>query len=286
MSLLEEFLRRVSFLKDVGFQEAPSRYSAFLDWLESQPTTKDILTRLRSATDIEKICQGCGPNHPPNAATPEEIARVGLYFFEFSKEHGQKLPNLFIGLGLLSKWGGSQVNGYLASAIDRYIQPFINFLWVEISKKGEELSPDHVAMFRMNMILSADFAARFPRTSVSVTKLSKEFFALDHSENWFNAANSCRELLKRFTTELYAVLEENMPDDVKSGDVKTLLKRLVTKRHPAGRTKDTLTQLINAVWDHTQCLLHKENTTRSEAMRIYLWSALLISEIYELEQNE
>jgi hypothetical protein len=117
--LLDELLRRISYLKDIGFEEAPPRYSAFLDWLERQPATKDILTRLRNAANIEKICEDCNPHHPPAAATPEDIARVGLYFFEYCKENGKNLPGLFLGLGLTSKWGGSQIDGYFASAIDK-----------------------------------------------------------------------------------------------------------------------------------------------------------------------
>jgi len=284
--VLDELLRRISYLKDIGFEEAPRRYAAFLDWLEGQPTTKEILTRLRKTADIEKICKSCGPRHPPAAATPEEIARVGLHFFEYCKEDGKNLPGLFLGFGLNSKWGGSQINGYFASAIDTYIQPFLNFLVHEIGKKDELLSADDVATFRMSMILSSDFGSRFPITSEALAKLSKEFFALDHSENWFNAANSCRELLKRFSRELYAVLKEDIPVGIKAGDVKALVKYVVAKRYPSGRTKDTLGQLINSVWDHTQCLLHNENATKSEAMRIYLWTALLISEIYGLETSD
>jgi len=93
-----------------------------------------------------------------------------------------------------------------------------------------------------------------------------------------------REQIAASTRPTVATLGENMPDDVKSGDIKALLKHIVSQRYSSGRTKDTLSQLINAVWDHTQCLLHDENATKQEAMRIYLWSALLISEIYELEK--
>jgi hypothetical protein len=249
-TVLDEFLRRCSYLRDIGYQEAPARYSAFLDWLEGQPATKDILNRLRSAADIEAILKDCSPQHAPAAATPEEIARVGLYIFEYCKGDGKNLPRLLLGLGLRSKWGGSQIDGYLASAINKYIQPLVNFLLGELRTKDQQLSADDVATFRTNMILSADFASRFPFTSASLEKLSREFFALEHSENWFNAANSCRELLKKFTKELYAVLGEQMPEGTKSGDIKVLLKHIVSKRYPAGRTKDTLTQLISAVWDH------------------------------------
>jgi len=282
VTILDEIIRRISYLKDIGFQEAPPRYVAFLEWLEKQPATHDILSRLRDATNLEEICRDCGPQQPPNAATPEDIARIGLYFFEFCREKGNDLPGLFIGLGLDSKWGGGHLDGYFASAVDKYIQPFINYLIDEVRKKDEQLSADDVAAFRMNMIFSDDFATRFPGASSQLGKLSKEFFALDHSENWFNASNSCRELLKRFTAELYVVLGESMPDDLKSGDVKNLLKHIVAKRHTSGRTKDTLCELIGSVWDHTQCLLHRTDTTKEEAMRIYLWTALLISEIYEL----
>ena len=169
-----------------------------------------------------------------------------------------------------------------SDGVNKYIQPFINYVVDEVRKKDEQLSADDVATFRMKMIFSDQFAARFPGTSSQLGKLSKEFFALDHSENWFNASNSCRELLKKFTAEIYVVLDESMPDDFKSGDVKNLLRHIATKRHSSGRTKETLCEMISAVWDHTQCLLHRTDTTKEEAMRIYLWTALLISEIYEL----
>ncbi len=282
--MADDLMRRISYLKDIGFQEAPPRYVAFLNWLESQPPTRDVLSRLREVTNLDAICEGCGPHRPPIAATPEDIARVGLYFFEYCRENSKNLPGLFIGFGLDSKWGGNHIDGYFASAIDKYIQPFIGYLVHEVRKKDEQLSAEDVATFRMNMIFSDDFASRFPGVSSHLVKLSKEFFALDHSENWFNASNSCRELLKCFTTELYSVLSESKPDDLTGGDVKGLLKHFVTKRHAAGRTRDTLCNLISAVWEHTQCLLHRTDTTKEEAMRIYMWTALLISEIYELTE--
>ncbi len=183
------------------------------------------------------------------------------------------------------KWGGNQINGYFASAFDKYIEPFIKFFVDAVQRLDQAVYADDVAAFRVNMIFSDDFTTRFPRTSLQLSKISREFHNLDHSENWFNAANSCRELLKCYTTELYEVYNEDMPDQIKAGDVKTLLKNIVSKRYSSGRTKGSLLSLIQSIWDHTQCLLHREETNRDEASRNYLWVTLLISEIYEVVKS-
>ena len=137
---------------------------------------------------------------------------------------------------------------------------------------------------RIGSIWSENFHGQFPGTAALFKKLSEEMFALDASQTWYNASNSCREVLKQFASELTGLLPEGVPREIKGADVKALLRHFVEKRGYDGRLRGTLNDLVGAVWDHVQCVLHKHDTSKEEAMRVYLWTGLLISEVYSLHK--
>jgi hypothetical protein len=78
-----------------------------------------------------------------------------------------------------------------------------------------------------------------------------------------------------------SVLKIDKPEDVKGGDFKGVIRFALSKTMADGRARDALEALIVSSWDYTQTLLHKNTTSRAEALRTYLWTEMVISEIFE-----
>jgi hypothetical protein len=202
----DELKRRISYMQGIGFDDAPARLTGFLEWLESEPATFKILNRLRSETDIETLLKSAGPHQPPKLATPEDVVRIGLYFFEFCKEHAtshNQLPGLLFGIGCQATYGN--FNNHFNLALEKYINPFLKFLQEELHNTPQRLSVDDTIEVRRELILGDEFETKFPNTSRLLKNLSKEMAVFAKSENWFNIANSCRETLKQFSSELLSV---------------------------------------------------------------------------------
>jgi hypothetical protein len=78
--------------------------------------------------------------------------------------------------------------------------------------------------------------------------------------------------------------EYQLPDETKRGDVKTITRCVVQKLYAGGRFGAALATLIASTWDYAQTLTHRAGTTRDEALRLYLWTGLVISEIASLAE--
>jgi len=68
------------------------------------------------------------------------------------------------------------------------------------------------------------------------------------------------------------------------GDVKAITRCVVQKLYGNGRFADGLAMLISSTWDYAQTLTHRPGTTREEALRLYLWTGLVIDEIASLTE--
>ena len=129
-------------------------------------------------------------------------------------------------------------------------------------------------------MLGRAFAERFPATHEHLSRIATEFVRSDAA--WQNIGNSCRQALLEFCTECCAVLDIQLPSETKRGDVKTIARCLVQKLYSNGRFGDALTTLVASTWDYAQTLTHRPATTPDEALRLYLWTGLVINEIANL----
>lgn len=279
-TLPDELKRRIAYLSGTSFLDAPTRLTGFLNWLETEPTTQSILIRLRGQSDINAILQGCGQGIPPKVSEPEDVARVGLFIIERCKENPDtsRLAGLLFNLSC-----DTSLNNFdftFEDAIRKYIDPFLRHLQEEVAAIPERLTLDSAVKLRQDAFLSPDFERRFPETSRLLQNLSKEMMGFVESENWFNIANSCRETLKAFCNELQSVLLIQKPDEIKAGDFKGIIRCALSQRMEKSRSRETLQDVACSVWDYLQTLLHNNATTRAEAMRIYLWTGMVISEVF------
>ena len=275
-TLLDELRRRISYLKGVSFLDAPTRLVGFLDWLESEPVTHSILIRLRELSNVNTLLEGHHPTQPPRVATPEDVARVGLLICEYCKEKPGNLAGLLFDLGCHQH----NFEYSFAVAVEKYIDPFIRYLQEEAAESPQRLSLDDAVKFRQDTLLSPEFESSFTETSQLLRNLSKEMTVFVESENWFNIANSCREALKKFSEELLLSFQIQRPDEFKAGDFKGTIRHALSQRMEKSRGRDALETVACSVWDYVQSLLHNNATTRAEAMRIYLWTGMVIAEVF------
>ena len=55
---LEEFRRRRRLLDDLRFDEARARLSGFLDWIESEPSVKEIVETIERSVPAANLLEG------------------------------------------------------------------------------------------------------------------------------------------------------------------------------------------------------------------------------------
>ena len=114
----------------------------------------------------------------------------------------------------------------------------------------------------------------------------KEMTKTDEDGAWFNIGNLCRETLKAFALELQSISGIPAPEGIKEADVKGILKYLLKQLKGDGRFEETLEKLLVSVWDHAQSVLHRQTSTKSQASRLFLWTALVIYEFAYLIDQE
>ncbi len=85
-----------------------------------------------------------------------------------------------------------------------------------------------------------------------------------------------------FCRECCEVLDVQLTDDTKRGDVKAIVRQLIPAIYSSERFAVALEQVVASVWDYAQSLTHRSGATREEALRVYLRTGLAIEEIATL----
>lgn len=121
----------------------------------------------------------------------------------------------------------------------------------------------------------------FYSISEGLNRIAKEF-EKDEDVDWFNIGNSCRNVLKEFVKELITKSKIILDKGDKKADVKGLIKKHIANKIKSGHFRDTFVDLIDAVWEYVQPILHRDTTTKEEALRAFIWTTLSINEIVTL----
>jgi hypothetical protein len=278
MTLQEEFNQRLLALRNVHFDDTAGRLIALLTWLEGQPVTKALVEKLSSSVDIEAMFKGANVHRRPRSDTIEEIAAVGLQLIRECKDHEVSLFQICMAVNIRGPYGSSKFQEMNDAALREYIVPFLEYIEQGLQQAAAEHSPSNISNHRFSEVLSADFSELLPITANNLTRLSGEFLRRESDVAWQNIGNSCRQILIEFAAELYQVCESDRPADIQCGNVKALLKHLGPTLWGEGRFRDTLLNLIDAVWNHTQAITHRNTSSKQDALRVFLWTALVISE--------
>src|SRR6266481_3005165 len=262
-SVGDEFGRRISILKNASADDATSRLASILAWLEQESTIRAILAKLRTSVDENKIFPSTREAiaRPP-AHTTEEIAFVGLTLMEHCKEQNVDFLNLCIAVGI--DLGNFDL--MLQQGFHDYVYPFLQYIAEELDAAPDETSVEGVLEMRMTDILTGQLRELTPKTSAALATVAKEFDSPSESATWQNVGKSCRHILKSSVAELCSAKGISVPADVQSGNFKELGKRLVKD----GDSRGTVAKLIDAIWDHSQTVMHRPLTTKDEAMDVFV----------------
>jgi hypothetical protein len=282
MNLLEEFRDRMSVLKGVNYNDSTGRLIEMLKWLESEALTKRMIDELKQATNITEIFGRSGQGERPKTNTGEEMAAVGLHLIEVCRDHKKLFFDLCLQFDLSPPYQTNSVQSYCDAGLTDYVLPFLVYIERGLVKASEAYSVESVAEGRFSGLLSAEIKSQFPKTSAGLERISSEFLRPEADVMWQNVGNSCRQVLIEFSSEVREVCEVELPADVKEGDVKPALNQVLAETCSSKRFRQTLSTLLEGVWNHTQTLVHRPSATKRDASQVFLWTGMLVSEFVQV----
>jgi len=136
-NLLNDYHHRRSYLDNINYDEGRTRLIGFYDWLLSEPEITKIINKLKNSIDINKITEGCGYSHGPQASTPDEITSLAIFFLDKIKD-GVQTYNLCDQYGIHSIYDSEDLQSDFEEMMDKYINPAFDF----IEQKIEEIQSE------------------------------------------------------------------------------------------------------------------------------------------------
>jgi len=99
---------------------------------------------------------------------------------------------------------------------------------------------------------------------------------------WNNVANSCRDALVCFSTELHALAPDSIPAEIKRGDLKNTVRAVLRTNEGNDRYATGVAELIDSLWNHVGNLVHRPRASRDDAERCFISTIIAISEVIYL----
>jgi hypothetical protein len=282
MNLLEEFQDRASVLNNAHFNDVTGRLLDLLRWLEQEAVTKQILDELKRTTNINAIFNRSNDRQRPQTNTREEIAAVGLHLIEMCRDEKVLFYSLCFHFHISPPYQTSMVQDHSDAGMKDYVVPFLAYVEKELVRAAEAHSVVSAVEGRFSELLTAEIRKLLPKTSSSLERISGDFLRPEGDVMWQNIGNSCRQTLIEFSAELREICGIELPAETKESDVKAILKHVLGKTCSPGRFKETLEALSEGVWNHTQSLLHRPATNKKEAVRVFLWTGMVVSEFAQV----
>ncbi len=280
MATIDEFGEHALVVQNLHFSEASARLAGLIDWMEQQPPLQNILAELQKKADGLAILRKADFHCPPQASMPDEIAAVGLALMDACRN--EDFWNICLSKGIRSSYS-SDAQPCVDAGLQRYVIPFLRYAQRELKRADAAYMPARIAERKFDdVILGPAFAAKFPQTHEHLKRISVEFVRPQETAAWQNVGNSCRQAMVEFCRECCQVLDVQLTDDTKRGDVKAIVHQLISTSYSSERFAAALDRIIASVWDYAQSLTHRSSATREEALRAYLWTGLAINEIATL----
>jgi hypothetical protein len=278
--ILDTLRKRRELLRNLKYNEDKARLGALLEWLDSNAETKLILDKLRVEVDVASLMpSSTGYPRPPKAVTPEEVHAFGLHLMEKCGA-GLPLHTLAHKYNIKPSFRTNRVQDYVDEAMTAYVNPFLDYVESDLEQHEEAITAEKVAEFRFGHVLSSDFRKAFRQTGEAFDRIGNFLMSSHAEESWFNVGTMCREAMNTFIRELRGQNLIDVTWPVKQGDTKGILKRLIAGTGCDGQFGDTLAALVDAAWGHAACIVHRTLTTKTEALRAYLWTAMVLAEVF------
>ena len=218
----------------------------------------------------------------PETNTQEEMAAVGLHLIELCRDHKKQFFELCLQFDLSPPYQTNRLQDYSDAGLKDYVLPFLLQIEKGLVQASEAYSVESVAEGRFSELLSTEVKKQYPKTSTGLERISSEFLRPEAEVMWQNVGNSCRQVLIEFSAEVRDVCGVELPADAKEGDVKSALKQVLAETCSSDRFRQTLSALLEGIWNHTQTLVHRPSATKRDAAQVFLWTGMLVSEIVQV----
>ncbi len=279
-SVLEEFVLRRGPLARARFDEASARLRGFLEWMESRTEVRRIVDKIRTDMDVQTVLAR-NEDGPPRAASLEEIACVGVYMMEQCRDDDEFFRIVY-SLGIDAPGGSTKLQDYVDEAMETFIHPTLDFIQHEVERS---VALDAAVEARVMSVISPEFSTAFPKTCRLLTNAAEYFTSRSEDSTWSDVGNTCRDVLITFAHELREAHGVKTTADTKEADAKEIIGLVVDEVRGGSRFRQTLKALVTATWDHSQCLVHRRHTTRAQAERLFMWTALVVHEVATLSRE-
>ncbi|SRR6266496_1305114 len=278
--LINELRKWRSMLTNVTADNASPRLIAILDWLCKEVATKRIIESLVASVDQSKVFQSNRQGRIV-ARTLEERAFAGYALITNCRKHS--FYRWCMQYDVRGPYRSSNINEITRAGITEYVEPFLDYVQSELVAVLSDTTSTSIIETRLSACLEEAIAAHLPTTSELMSKIASEFSRSDSDVHWQNVGNSCREALKSAIRELVEITQLTLPADVHLGNVKRIAE-LITSRSATSDSRGTLSKLTGAVWDHAQTVTHRDAITKEDALRLFVWTTLAISELVDLRK--
>jgi len=277
----DEFWEHGEFLTGLPWDNDGASIADMLDWLESDLETKAMLDAFRNKVPAESLVRGMhGFRLPPRVSNPDEARIFGLFLTEqYKKTNTNLLWVLAAQFNVSPPHLSSQPQDYTDAAMEQFIEAFLDYVEAELLKKDGNFSVEKATELFAANILGDAFRIKFTRTHEAINSISAFCGAPHSDEAWLAVRIMCREALDSYVSELRA---KNLIDpawEFKAGDTKGLFKQMTRTVDTSGTFGSTLVALVASVWDRAQSILHRQPTTKEQALRAFMWTGLTIAEI-------
>jgi len=277
---IEILLQKRKLVEQLEF----TQFKASMDKIYSEISNDKVIIKLIIHLDdvyFENKLRPSRSMDEPAVSSLIEQAAVGLKIIEACGSEYKDIYDIARDFGIINWSGPDTTTRQLKKIREKYVLPFFDFLIQNVTESSENYSVKNRFDKSFALINELEFISRFPKTNKFLKKTANLF----HSKkqiNWNSVANSCRDTLITFSIEIKNKYGTQKYDDIKDGDVKSILKIFLNSHN---RYQNSLIKLIESLWDHISSATHKNDLSREDAIRIFVWMTLIVNE-FELIINE
>ena len=277
--LSSEFAKRRQFAETVRYDDT-ARLVGFFDWMLQEPRIAKIVQAIEESSPFADLLARSSPREPPTASTPEEVASVAFQLLRQARG-GASLVDKLVEYGIVNLSLRTHADDVLFEGMQRYIGPSLDYVEMLIQRPSLGTEVDAVVSGRLDSVLTRALKSTCPRTWDLLRRTGDMFASTASDANWSNVANSCRQAMITVVDEM--VKAGRLPaTPVKRGDVKGAIAAAAKHPDMSGRVDDALVQLVAAIWNYLQPLIHRSATSLEEAERAYVWTVLGIGELWRI----
>lgn len=278
-NIINDLNKRRKLIERLDFSQFTKSLGKMYMEIYNYESISPIIISLDDVIHEKKLLEKRGYEEPAVSNIVEQAA-IGCKIMSHCTNKYYNVNDISNDFGIYD-WNSGTTNRYLKKIKDKYILPFMDYLISEIEKKDTDITVDNVIHKRIKYFSNIISNPFFQETNDMIIKTSN-LLNISDEVNWNTVASSCRDILISFSTEIERYSQDLDYSNVKKADFKTLMELIIPNK---SRYTGTLIKLNNAIWEHVNSAVHKNNITKNEAIRIYIWTLMIISETEVIISN-